>query len=261
MKVISTINDPKTKLQSLSILCGLVIGYFFIYIYQNILHIHVEFYDLNTLVQIPIISAIVVPLIYYLLIKADPLQRSPNNGKEIRFFQNEFPSKYLLKRCQRCIENESTCPNYIKLDSYDHIRYWFQDIFHGIIEKKDPQSVRDTFEKGYNCKLVYYLTWILAVFLTTAIVTILGYNIYLLIINGVLNIDVTTLQIIFPVTCAVIIIVIKIMNNPNENNPSGCWQAWREINRMHVSWLRNNEGLLVGLICHNGSGTKTFKER
>lgn len=117
------IEEPKTRLEWLLILCALIIGYFYIYAYQNILHIEVEFISLQTLIQIPIISIIVIPLIRYLFVKPDPLQRSPSKRRANRFFQNEFPSKYILERCQRCIEDEKSRPNYIKVQSYDHIRH------------------------------------------------------------------------------------------------------------------------------------------
>jgi len=256
----NAIEEPKRRLEWLLILCALVIGYFYIYVYQNILHIEVEFINLQTLIQIPAISVIVIPLIRYLLVKPDPLQRSPSKRQAIRFFQNEFPSKYILERCQRCIEDEKSCPNYIKAQSYDHIRHWFYDIFRGAIETEDPRRVRDTFEKGYSCKLLYYLTWILGFALAIAMITILYHHAYLFIKEG-WTVSITALQIFFPLACAGLIILIKIMNNPDESAPSGCWHAWREINRMHVSWLRSHDDLLVNLICHKGTGTKSFKER
>ena len=203
---------------------------------------------------------IVIPLIKYLIIRPDPLQRSPSKRREIRFFQHEFPSRYILQRCQRCIEDEKSCMNYIKEQSYDHIRHWFYDIFHGAIEREDPRRVKDTFEKGYSCKLLYYLTWILGIALAISLMTILCHHLYLFVKEGWM-ISIKALQIIFPVACAFVIILIKIMNNPDENAPSGCWHAWREINRMHVSWLKDHDDLLVSLICHKRTGTKSFKEK
>jgi len=256
----NAIEEPKRRLELLLVLCALIISYLYIYVYQNILHIEVQFVNLQTLISIPVMPAIVIPLIRYLVAKPDPLQRSPSKRRAIRFFQDEFPSKYILERCQRCVEDDKSCPNYIKTGSYDHIRHWFYDIFHGAIEAEDPRRVRDTFEKGYSCKLLYYLTWVLGFAFAIAVMTILYHHAWLL-VREEWTVSITVFQVFFPLACALLIVLIKAMNNPNENTPSGCWHAWREINRMHVSWLRSHDDLLVNIICHKGTGTKIFKEK
>jgi hypothetical protein len=57
------------------------------------------------------------------------------------------------------------------------------------------------------------------------------------------------------------IIVIRTLHSPDEKKPSGCWQAWREINRIQVSWLKGHENLLIELTCQASGGTKQFQER
>jgi hypothetical protein len=208
----------------------------------------------------PIIVSVIFPLIHYIIVKADPLQRSPSQGKTIKFFQNEFPSKYILERCQRCIENENSCPNFIRLGSYDHVRYWFQDIFHGAIEKEDSKRIKDTFEKGYVCKLMYYLSWIIFIFFLLALITLIFHHIYLYFIDG-FNFELTPLQILFPLTGIGIVILMKSLNKADNESPSGCWQAWREVNKIHVSWLKSKEDFLVRLICHANGGTKRFVQK
>ena len=254
------ITEPKERLESLLVLTTLLIGYYFLYVYQNMLHIKVKLISFQTLIQMPIMVLIIIPLIHYLIIKPDCLQRSPCKKKPIRFFQNEFPSKYLLERCERCIENETSCPNYIKAQSYAHIRYWFNELFHGVIERENPKLVKDTYEKGYSCKLIYYLTWILAIFSGLGIVIILFYHLYLY-FSGNIKIELTALQIFYPLVCIVIIILIRALNRPDENRPSGYWQAWQEINRIHVSWLKSNEEFLVHLICQANGAKKRFKQK
>lgn len=255
-----SIEEPKKKLETLLVLSAFVIGYFYIYIYQNMLHIEVKLIDLQTLIQMPIIALVILPLIHYLIIKPDPLQRSPSQRKSIRFFQNEFPSKYLLERCKKCREDEHSCRNYIKPESYTHVRYWFNDIFHGEIERENPRIVEDTFEKGYTCKLLYYLSWILSFLVALAIGTVVFHHVYLYIFDE-FRVNVTALQILFPLVSGGIIILIKILNRADASRPSGCWQAWREVNRMNVSWLRSHEDSLVSLICHDGGETKEFTEK
>ena len=254
------IKDPKKKLEWLLVLSAFVTGYFYIYVYQKMFHINVELFDIRTLIQKPFIALIIIPLIFYIIVKSDPLQRSPSQRKSIRFFQSEFPSKYILKRCERCIEDETSCQNYIKAESYAHVKYWFNNILHGVIEKEDPRIVEDTFKKGYTCKLLYYLLWILGIFSALAIGIIIFHHVYLY-FSGIFKVDLTTYQILFPLICVVVIILIKSLNKPNDKTPSGCWQAWQEINRMHVLWLKNNEDFLVKLICQTRGGTKKFKEQ
>lgn len=251
----------KKRLERLLVISTLFTGYLYIYIYQNMFHIEVKLINLNSLIQMPLIALIIIPLIRYLIIKPDPLQRSPSKRKSIRFFQNEFPSKYLLERCERCIEDEKSCPNYIKAESYSHVRYWFNDIFHDKIEKENPRMVENTFEKGYFCKLLYYLSWVLCIFSILGIIIIVFHHIYLYYFFKEIKVDLTSLQILYPLVCISIIILIKRLNKLDANTPSGCWQAWREINRMHISWLGSHENFLINLICYDKGGTKRFKEK
>lgn len=255
-----SVEEPKKKLEALLVLSAFLIGYIYIYIYQNMLHIEVEWIEFQTLIEIPLIAIIVIPSIHYLIAKLDPLQRSPSKRKSIRFFQNEFPSKYIKRRCERCIENERSCPNYIKNNSSAHIKYWFYDIFRGSMEKENPKMVENTFEKGYTCKLLYYLQWILGFFLALSLIIIVFHHLYLYLFDET-KIDLNTFQIFFPLVSGSIIILTYKLHNPDKSKPSGCWQAWREINRMHIEWLRENEDFLVNLICQAGGGTKRFRER
>lgn len=251
----------KKRLERLLIISTLFIGYLYIYIYQNMFHIEVKLINLTSLIQMPLIALIIIPLIKYLIIKPDPLQRSPSKRKSIRFFQNEFPSKYLLERCARCIEDDKSCPNYIKVESYSHVRFWFNDIFHNKIEKENPKMVENTFEKGYICKLLYYFSWILCIFTILGIIIIFFHHICLYYSFKEIKVDLTSFQILYPLVCVSIFILIKILNKPDANTPSGCWQAWREVNRMQISWLGSNENFLINLICYDKGGTKRFKEK
>jgi len=260
-KGIESISDPKKKLEYLLDISAIAIGYFYIYVYQDILHLHVTLLSMDTILQIPVISLIVVPIILYVFIKPDPLQRSPSNRQAIRFFQNEFPSNYILSRCGRCIEDDRTCQNFIKAESFAHVRYWFNDIFHDVIEKANAEVVKNTFEKGYTCKLVYYLTWIILAATVLSLLTIIFNYIVVSLSTGYWLFRYTTLHLIFLIVGVIMVWLINIFNNPDDKNPTGCWQAWREINRIHVSWMQSQEALLVNLICHSGGSTKRFKEK
>lgn len=253
------IEEHKKRIERIIILSTLFIGYLYIFIYQEMLNMKFDL-SFQTIIKMPIIGGVIYYFIYY-LIKSDPLQRGSKNIKEIRFFQNEFPSKYLLERCERCIENEKSCPNYIKAESYSHIRYWFHHILHGEIEKENPKSVKDTFEKGYICKLLYAIKNVLKCVLVLSILTICVYHIYLYFSNGKLLMDLNSFQVFFPIILLSINILINKINRVDEKNPTGCWQAWREINRMHISWMRSNEDFIKELICHDGGNKRSFKEK
>ena len=254
------LTDPRKKMDYLMIIVLICIGYFYIFVYQNMIGIDVPFIGLETLIEIPVIAIVVIPLVKWVIIKADPLQRSPGNNKSIRFFQKEFPSNYIYNRCQECVEDQNSCNNYIKPGSFAHVGYWFKDLFHGDIEKDNPEIINETFEKGYNCKLAFYLSWVLLVFVIISLV-IIGVDYLISQINNEVKFSVSVLQIVFPVVCLCIYVLVRILNKPDDKNPSGCWQAWREVNGIHVSWLERNEERLIGLICHANGGTKEYKKR
>lgn len=81
-----SIEEPKKRLERLLQLSAFIIGYLYTYVYQNMLHIKVNLIDFQTLIQMPLVALVILPLIHYLIIKSDPLQRSPSQRKPIRFF-------------------------------------------------------------------------------------------------------------------------------------------------------------------------------
>ncbi|MDH5694700.1 MAG: hypothetical protein OEZ47_16510 [Gammaproteobacteria bacterium] len=254
------IRDPRKKLETLLVSSAFFIGYLYLYVYQSMLHINVKLVSFESLYQMPLVAGVILGLIHYIIVKPDPLQRSPSRRKAIRFFQKEFPSKYLLDRCNKCVEDRKSCANYIKEESFDHIRYWFYDIFHGPIEKEYPGIVKDTFAKGYTCKLLYYLSWVLGVFIALSIGTIMAHHLHLYVLEQ-FKIDFTAPQVLFPLVCVGVLALIRLLNKSDEERPSGCWQAWRQINRIHVGWLRTHEDFLVDLICRAGGNDKQFRQK
>ena len=253
--------DPRKRMTTLLDIAALAAGYYFFFIYQDIFRLNIPLISLKSLLAIPLIPMLILPLIHYLIIKPDPLQRSPSNNKKIRFYQNEFPSLYILNRCSKCVENETTCPNYIKKESMAHAKYWFHDIFHGPIEEEDPHIINDTFEKGYTCKLMCYTYWILFTFSILAILTVFFQILLKFIISNDIIISLTPLQIISPFLGFIILIIISNLNKADTDKPSGCWHAWREINMFHIHWLCSNEKFLVNLICKKNGVKKRFNEK
>jgi hypothetical protein len=255
--IADTSKDPRKMLEALLQISGLLVGYFYIFVYQDVLNIKIKLISLEALVEIPIVAVVIIPLIKYIIVKPDALQRSPSKRKSIRFFQKEFPSNYLLNRCARCVETKKTCKNFVTEENFNHIRHWYK-IFHEKMKKESHGSVEDTYWKGYTCKLLYYLQWIL---LTAFIASLplAAVHAYFIVESRFIG-EVNTIQFIYPLICGGMWILINILNKPDKNKPSGCWHAWREINRMHVGWLRDNEPVLVDLICKSNGNNKQFKE-
>jgi hypothetical protein len=106
-------SDPKARLQRLLNISAIIVGYFYVWTFQDFLRIQVAFVDLTTLLRLPIITIIIFPLVKYGYIEQDWLQRGRPNLKSVRFFQLQFPSFYIKERCNRCVETPHTCRNYI----------------------------------------------------------------------------------------------------------------------------------------------------
>lgn len=92
-----------------------------------------------------------------------------------------------------------------------------------------------------------------------ALATIIFHHVFLY-FTEVLSLDVQALQVHFPLVCAALWVIIRTTHKANDEKPSGCWQAWREINRIHVGWLRSNESFLLNLICRANGNKKELKE-
>lgn len=253
--------DPRKKLDFLLKATALFIGYLYIFVFQNTLHLTVEWISFEKLIEMSIVTIIILPLVHYIIVKPDPLQRSPSKKKAIAFFQNEFPSKFLLERCSRCIENKDSCKNYIEEKSFDHARYWFHDIFHGPIEKSNPAIINDTFKKGYTCKLIFALSKIFLISFIIGLLSLIIHHVYIFYQYENFYIEISALQVIFLLACVSFFILIRMLHKYDSNRPSGCWHAWREINRFHLGWLRDNEDFLVDLICKKNGNDKLFIER
>jgi hypothetical protein len=252
--------SPKAKLQRLLNISAIVVGYFYVWTFQEFLKIHVAFIDVSSLLRLPIISLVVFPLVKYGYVKQDWLQRGRPNLRSVRFFQAQFPSLYIKARCARCVETAQTCKNFISPQSRDHNSYWLDSIF-PVIKAKQKEQASRTFERGYICKLVFGLQVVLVTFIVISLLTVASRPVLDLIRRRPVSISVTPSQLIFILLCVLVAGLLRLLNSPNLNSPTGCWHAWREINDAHKLWMRNNEPILVNAICHAGGNNKTFVER
>lgn len=249
--------DPKARLQRLLNVSAIIVGYFYLWTFQEFLRIHVAFIDLTTLLRLPIISIIIFPLVKYGYIKQDWLQRGRPNLKSVRFFQLQFPSLYIKERCNRCVETPQTCRNYITPDSRDHTSYWLNHIF-PIVKRDRKEEAARTFEKGYTCKLIFGLQVVLLFFVIVSVLTVAWKPLLDLVLRKPVVVSVLPLQIIFILLCLGITGLLRALHSPNLKSPTGCWHAWREVNDALKLWMRNNEPTLVDLVCHAGGNNKSF---
>jgi hypothetical protein len=253
--------EPKARLERLLSVSSIVLGYFYVWTFQEYLKINVKFIDVSTLLRLPIISIIVIPLTLYLYVKPDWLQRGRPHFKSVRFFQAQFPSLYIKQRCGKCSETAQTCRNFIGPESREHNSYWLDHIWRPIIKKKYKEQFDRTFEKGYTCKLLFGLQIALVFFAIVAVVTMISKPILDLLMRRPIVYFYMPKHLIFVGVCVFVAILISLLNRPDMTAPTGCWHAWREINDAHKLWLRNNEPILVELVCHAGGNDRSFSPR
>jgi hypothetical protein len=253
-------SDPKTKLQHLLNISAIIVGYFYVWTFQDFLRIQVAFIDLTTLLRLPIITLIIFPLVKYGYIKQDWLQRGRPKLKSVRFFQLQFPSLYIKERCNRCVEAPQTCKNYISPESRDHTSFWLNKIF-PIIKSRQEEDAARTFEKGYTCKLIFGLEVVLLFFVIVSVLTAAWKPVLDLILHKPLVVSVGPLQIIFVLVCLGITGLLRTLHSPDLKSPTGCWHAWREVNDALKLWMRTNDPTLVDLVCHAGSNNKSFVQK
>src|SRR6266849_5492528 len=216
--------------------------------------------NVSALLRLPIITLVVFPLVKYAYVKQDWLQRGRPHLKSVLFFQAQFPSLYIRDRCTRCVETVQTCRNFIGRQSRDHNSYWLDHIF-PIIKKDQKEQATRTFERGYTCKLVFGLQVVLLTFLVISAATMAWKPTLDLIMRRPVSVLYAAKHIIFILLCALAGGLLRALNSPDINSPTGCWHAWREINDAHKLWMRNNEPTLVNAVCHAGGNVKNFVQR
>lgn len=238
-------------------------AYLYLWTFENLLGLHLRFVRFDIFLKTPLISLVAFPLVFYGYVKADPLQRSHFSWRSVSFFQAEFPSLYIRERCQRC-NMKARCRNFISPTSTDHTTYWLRDLWRPHFGNQHPDEFRNTFRRGYTCKLIFGTELLALTFLALGAITVTSAEITQLIwaytSNHVFHSPVQVEQMVFLVGCFLIWLALSRLNIPDVVNPTGCWQAWREINRGHVLWLKENDGLLVEVICHAGGNNESFQQ-
>jgi hypothetical protein len=215
----------------------------------------------DSFIKTSLFSLTVYPIFFNAFVNPDPLQRSHSQLQSIRFFQAQFPSLYLKKRCARCLER-NRCPNFIGPTSSEHNTYWLTSIFRPEIGRTSPDEINRTLRKGYTCKLVFGTEVAAVCFF---VISLISFVVPLLWMKNrsrtAFLASIGPRQILFAMVCAIIGLVMKFSNDSNFDQPTGCWQAWREVNEGHILWLKNHEDALVRIVCHAKGNGLSYREQ
>jgi hypothetical protein len=252
--------SPKARLEWLQAAMVVLLAGLTLYVYQDVLGLHFSLKQLGGTLQLPLFAVVILPYLTYVLVRSDPLQRNRPRGGATKFFQDQYPSKYILERCKSCREGPS-CNNRLTEDGRDHENYWLDDIFHGPLERQRPESIKRTFERSYTCKLIFASEWLLGVSAAISLVVAAFHLGYQSVPEGRFALLRHPLQIAFPVLLLIALWVIAWLNRIDDKNPTGCCAAWKQVNNGHIVWMRDHDYELARVVCHARGNQLTFKPR
>jgi hypothetical protein len=217
--------------------------------------------NFDSFIKTSLFSLAVYPVFFYAFVKPDPLQWSDFRLQAIRFYQAQFPSLYLKRRCARCREQHH-CPNFIGPSSNEHTTYWLTSIFRPEIGKASPDEIDRTLRRGYTCKLVFGTEAAAACFFGISLVSFAAPLMWTKdhSISTALS-AIEPRQILFIVVCAIVGLAMRFSNDPSFDRPTGCWLAWREVNQGHLLWLENHEDVLTRIVCHAKGNQFSFRSQ
>lgn len=231
------VRSDKTRLEVQLGITAFAVAYLYLWAFGSMLGLDLKLVPFDLFLKTPLISLAVFPLVFYGYVKADPLQRSHLGWQTVRFFQAQFPSLYIRDRCQKC-RAQGTCRNFISPASGDHTTYWLRDLWRPYFRKEYPGEFENTFRRGYTCKLIFGTEVLVLVFFALGMATVICSETAQLIRaeishQGFHN-SLQVTEVVFLIGCLLVWLVLSRLNKPDATNPTGCWQAWREINRGHV---------------------------
>jgi hypothetical protein len=150
---------------------------------------------------------------------------NPKRNKFAAAFQRRLPSTHLSK--------------VIEVDSDVGTRLWF-DEFNKWADPEHPrcQDRNRTFQRGYACRFVYYLTSVSRSLFLLGLAW-LGVE---LILEWVFGTEVVAVE-AKAVSLAVFFMVwliVRLTNRVRESQPTGVWRRFDEINQRHCDWIDSN---------------------
>jgi len=215
----------------------------------------------------------------------DAIQRSRGWFAEADYFQNQFPSRHLLARCNDCKRNAS-CPNRLSESNYVYVNTWFY-----FFNEHVPAFPRDAvLTTGYLCRFVFY------VHLFSLLFFYLG---FLYPVISALNGAFSPSTFVYSGILLIIVEAVFLANNVGRKgekphsiflralNPGrlliagglllgllkhehqkeahkgeqykpearGMWRRWKGRNAVLIRWIEMNEPLLLEKICKQSQET------
>jgi len=178
---------------------------------------------------------IIVYAVFYLLkiflFSSDILYYGDSTkNKYTKAFQAYWPSKHIAKK--------------FNLSEKDASYYWFENFFN---KWKDPNNLRNcqwerTLKRGYACRLVYYFVRILELLMIISIIFILIETF----IPILFKIEVLKFaysfnwRLSYTILILLLYTITKKNNRISENELTGVWRRYAEINLMHIKWIDDN---------------------
>lgn len=251
---------PRARLEWLQSVVVVMLTGLTLSVYQDVFGFRFGFKELWSTVELPVFAVVILPYITYVVVRSDPLRHLRTRFGPVKFYQEQFPSSYLVRRCESCHE-EPACCNGLRKRNGDYVNYWFDELFHGSLEQLRPVSIHDTFEIGYTCKLVFASQCLLGVFAAFSLI-IAAYDVTnRSILAGRFVLHLSSAQMAMPFMLFLFAWVIYALNKPDPANPTGCWAAWKEVNNGHRVWMRDHDDDLVRIVCHARGNGLTFRPR
>ena len=254
-------------------------GYFVFLLYvwlALLLNFPISFYVLSYQTVIYFFASLITSIV---IDSRDILQYGRGWLREADFFQSQFPSRYLLDRCNKCKEKPS-CSNFESfISEYNYINTWFY-FFNEYVPNYVKSIVLTT---GYLCRVAFYthlfslfffylgLSYPLVAYFKGAFSysTFIYSGILLIILEAVFfsnNIGkekerwyslffraLSPTRLLW--TTGLILGFLKSKSPKDEKGieARGLWPRWKRYNDVQIRWMEINEPLLTEKICHQGS--------
>jgi hypothetical protein len=236
-------------------ICADLILYLLIFFYPRLLS------DLPTYLS-AVASVGILLVIRVLLFAADPLETLQGSWPpEPAFFRSQYPSIFLVERCDRCTARSKCGNRPLTRDSRLSVAIWYE-WFESL--GKDDRLVQRTYEKGFTCRFIFYMKYCFLFFAVLGGITEI--SLFMSELLGSLNHGLASpvgrwswleIKLIHDALHFAFIGInlclwglVSWLNRADNANPTGCWSMWRDINTQHVMKLIRAENRLVNLVCN-----------
>jgi len=199
-----------------------------------------SFDNLQTDIPRLILPFVVLAMVDLLLLAEEPLQH-PGSGssRHASFFQSQFPRIYIQQR--------------YNLPATEARQRWLS-VLRQWKDENHPNHFyyATSLRRRHECRAVYYLQWLsIRIFLLSvlalAVLACLTWwgELGLPPSYSLQNPGLTGARIAFPLFLLGLYLYVRVSNMPDQDNPTGAWLRWKEINDVLKSWWDQNEGATI----------------